>query len=125
LTLAFRKGPQGSSAATILFVAYLSGIFDKVEAIVPGVRALSFVNDISRYAEGTDNSEVPANLMKAVAAAIKCTSSNGVSFDHGKTEAALFQRRKKKVTATATVLVGTSIVLFNKVAISWLRVSLN
>ena len=117
--------PHGSPAAPILFITYLSGIFDEVEAIVPGVRGLSFVDDISWYAEGTDNSEVPAKLTKAVAATIKCASSNRVSFDHGKTEAALFQRGKKKVTVTATVSVGTSIVLFNKAATRWLGVSLD
>jgi len=38
--------PQGSPAAPILFFRYLSGIFDEVEAAVPGIRGLSFVDDI-------------------------------------------------------------------------------
>ena len=39
--------PQGSPVAPILFTTYLSGIFDKVEATVPGLRGPSFVDDIS------------------------------------------------------------------------------
>jgi len=39
--------PQGSPVAPILFTTYLSGIFDKVEVAVPGIRGLSFVDDIS------------------------------------------------------------------------------
>jgi hypothetical protein len=39
--------PQGSPAAPILFVTYLSGIFDEVERTVPGVKGLSFADDIA------------------------------------------------------------------------------
>jgi hypothetical protein len=39
--------PQGSPAARILFVTYLSGIFDKVERAVAGIKGLSFGDDIA------------------------------------------------------------------------------
>ena len=38
--------PQGSPVAPILFVTYLSGTSDEVGAAVPGIRGLSFVDDI-------------------------------------------------------------------------------
>jgi len=38
--------PQGSPAAPILFVIYLSGVFHEVEVAAPGIRGLSFVDDI-------------------------------------------------------------------------------
>jgi len=38
--------PQGSPAAPIPSVVYLSGIFEEVEMVVPGIRGLSFVDDI-------------------------------------------------------------------------------
>jgi hypothetical protein len=38
--------PQGSPAAPILFVTHLSGIFDEVERAVPGIKGLSFADDI-------------------------------------------------------------------------------
>lgn len=44
--------PQGSPAATILFVTYLSGVFEEVERKVPGISGLSFVDDIGWWAEG-------------------------------------------------------------------------
>jgi len=63
--------PQGSPAAPILFVTYLSGIFDKVEAAVPGVHGLSFVDDISWWAEGKNDEEVAAKLSEAATAAVE------------------------------------------------------
>ena len=95
---------QGSPAAPILFVTYLSGIFDEVEVVVPGVRGLSFVDDISWWAEGRDDEVVAANLAAAATAAFKWAVENGVAFDHSKTEAALFHR--KRSTPSATVKVG-------------------
>jgi hypothetical protein len=34
--------PQGSPAAPVLFITYLSGIFNEMEQAVPGVKGLSF-----------------------------------------------------------------------------------
>jgi len=115
--------PQGSPAAPILFVTYLSGIFDEVEAAVPGVRGLSFVDDISWWAEGRDDEAVAANLAAAATAAIKWAVENGVAFDHSKTEAALFHR--KTSTPSATVKVGGESVPFSKEATQWLGVWLD
>jgi len=53
---------QGSPVAPILFTTYLSGIFDKVEAAVPGIWGLSFVDDISWWADTADNKAVAAKL---------------------------------------------------------------
>jgi len=39
--------PQGSPVASVLFVTYLSGIFDEAEREVPGIRGLSFADDIA------------------------------------------------------------------------------
>ena len=115
--------PQGSPVAPILFTTYLSGIFDKVEAAVPGIRGLSFVDDISWWADAADSKAVAAKLSAAAAASIEWAVENGVAFDYGKTEAALF--RKKRKAPTATVAVGTNDVPFNKEATQWLGVWLN
>ena len=88
--------PQGSPAAPILFVTYLLGIFDEVEAAVPGVTGLSFVDDISWWAEGADDREVAAKLTAAAAASIEWAAGNGVAFDHGKTEAAFFRKEGER-----------------------------
>jgi len=62
--------PQGSPAAPILFVTYLSGIFDEVESTAPGIRGLSFVDDIGWWADGTDDEAVAAKLSETAAASI-------------------------------------------------------
>jgi len=86
--------PQGSPAAPVLFVTYLSGIFDAVEAAVPDVHGLSFVDDISWWAEGKDDEEVAGKLSEAAAAATEWAARSGIAFDHDKTEAALFHKKR-------------------------------
>jgi len=109
--------PQGSPVAPILFTTYLSGIFEKVETAVPGIRGLSFVDDISWWAEGADSRAVAAKLSTAAAASIEWAAENGVAFDYGKTEAALFH--KMRTASTATVSIGTNDVPFDKEATRW------
>ena len=115
--------PQGSPAAPILFATYLSGIFDEVEATVPGVHGLSFVDDISWWAEGKNDEEVTAKLSEAATAAAEWAARNGVAFDQGKTEAAIFH--KKRTAPKTAVVVGDSKVPFNKEATRWLGVWLD
>jgi len=115
--------PQGSPVAPILFTTYLSGIFDKVEAVVPGIWGLSFVDDISWWADATDCKAVAAKLSAAATASIEWAVENGVAFDYGKTEAALFHKKRK--APTATVAVGTNDVPFNKEVTQWLGVWLD
>jgi len=114
--------PQGSPAAPILFVTYLSGIFDAVEQAAPGNSGLSFIDDIGWWVEGRNDKEVAAKLSQAAAAAIEWAGKNGVAFDQGKMEAAMFWRRKRGTVAAAKVKVGDSEVPFNKEATRWLGV---
>ena len=87
--------PQGSPAAPILFVTYLSGIFDEVERTVPGVKGLSFVDDIGWWAQAGNEEEIAAKLAGAAAAALNWAKDNGVAFDQGKTEAALQEEKQR------------------------------
>jgi hypothetical protein len=82
--------PPGSPAAPILFVTYLSGIFDTVEEMVPGIKGLSFADDIAWWVKGKDQEEVAAKLAEAAAASLAWAKDNGVAFDSGKTEATYF-----------------------------------
>ena len=115
--------PQGSPVAPTLFVTYLSGIFDKVEAAVPGVRGLSFVDDVSWWADGKDGEEVATKLSEAAAAATEWAARSAVAFDPGKTEAALFHR--KRSLPETTVAVGDCDIPFNKEATRWLGIWLD
>jgi len=115
--------PQESPAAPILFVTYLSDVFGEVEREVAGISVLSFVDDIGWWAEGNDEKEVAAKLSEAATASISWAEQNGVVFDHGKTEVAIF--RKEKTTPTAKVTVGSNVVPFNKAAARWLGIWLD
>jgi hypothetical protein len=115
--------PQGSPAAPILFVAYLSGIFDEVERAVPGTKGLSFAVDIGWWLKGDDEEDVAATLAEAAAASLDWAKNYGVAFDHGKRDAALF--RRKKTAPTASIRVGTNDISFNTEATRWLGVWLD
>ena len=62
--------PQGSPVAPILFTTYLSGIFDEVEVAIPGIQGLSFVDNISWWADSADSMAVAAKFSAAAVAAI-------------------------------------------------------
>ena len=84
------------------------------------------MDDIGWWAEGKDAVEVSDKLSLAAAAALEWGGRNGVAFDHGKTEAALFWKRKRKGTATlAKVKVGDKEIPFNKEVTRWLGVWLD
>jgi len=101
--------PQGLPVAPILFTAYLSGIFDQVEAACPGVQGLSLVDDVAWWADGKTEREVAAALGRAVKAALDWS---GVTFDQAKTEAMFLSKRRKK--PTEMVPVGDDEIPFNK-----------
>jgi len=81
--------PQGSPVAPILFTAYLSGIFDQVEAACPGVQGLSFVNNVAWWTDGKSEKEV------AEAAALDWSH-------RAKTEAMFLSKPRRKPTETGT-----------------------
>ena len=54
--------PQGSPVSPILFIIYLSGIFDNIESEVPGLKTLSFADDIAILATGKTIEEIQSSL---------------------------------------------------------------
>jgi len=72
------------------------------------------------WADTADSKAVAVKLLVAAAASIEWAVENGVAFDYGKTEAALFHKKRK--VPMATVAVGTNDVPFNKEATQWLEV---
>ena len=111
---------QGSPVEPILFTAYLSGIFDQVEAAYPGVQGLSFVDDVAWWADGKTEKEVAEALGKAATVALDWNGENRVTFDQAKTEAMFLSKRRRK--PTETVPVGDGEVPFNKQVARWLGV---
>jgi len=115
--------PQGSPAAPILFTTYLSGNFDEVENVCLGIKALSFVDDVAWWAQGKNDQEVAKKLEVAAGASLAWAARNGIVFDHGKTEATLFHR--KRTAPTATIKAGDLDVGFNNEATQWIGVWLD
>lgn len=77
----------------ILFIIYLSSVFDMIERRVVGVQSLSFADDIGLLVSGHLVKEVCGNLQKAAKVAIEWGHENRVQFDAGKTEAVLLTRK--------------------------------
>jgi hypothetical protein len=102
--------------------SYLSGIFEEVEGICGG-KGLSFADDVAWWVEEKDDREVAEKLSKASAAACKWATSNGITFDHGKSEAVFFSRARRP--PTAMIRTGGREILFNRTATRWLGVWLD
>ena len=121
--------PQGSPVSPILFIIYIRGVFKAIEARVPGIRPLSFADDIGLIAQGSSVGQVCAHLQLAGEVAIEWGSANGVQFDPEKTEAILFTRRKgqslREQVQRARMVVGGKEVAFSYKAIRWLGVLLD
>jgi ribonuclease HI len=121
--------PQGSPASPILFLIYISGVFQAIERQVPGVQALSFADDIGMTAQGTSVSEICTQLEAAAEAAMAWGEANSVQFDPGKTEATLFSRatgkRLKDQILKARVQVAGTLVAFSPKPIRWLGILLD
>jgi hypothetical protein len=86
--------PQGSPVSPILFLIYLSGVFEAMERAVPEVRPLSFADDIGLLAPGCSVQEACNKLQEAAKIAIEWGLSNLVQFEAEKTEAVLFTRKR-------------------------------
>jgi Reverse transcriptase (RNA-dependent DNA polymerase) len=86
---------QGSLVSSILFIIYLSGIFNKIEKQNPEITALFFANDIAFLAPGKTVKDIQDALTNAREQAIAWGLTNNVTFDVDKTEAVLFTKKTK------------------------------
>jgi len=108
--------PQGSPVSPILFMVYLSGLFEYMEEWAPGIKALSFVDDVAWTTEGATEDDISESLEQAATVAQEWATANAVTFDTEKTEAILLSRRKKRNTPAATprgIQVGGRTLHFN------------
>jgi hypothetical protein len=78
---------------------------------------------VAWWVKGEDEEEVAVKLAEAAALSLDWASGNGIAFDPGKTEEALF--RMQKVAPTATIRVGANDIAINTEATRWLRVWLD
>lgn len=78
----------------ILFIIYLSGVFEVIERNVAGIQCLSFADDIGLLASGHSVKDVCDKLQKAAKAAIEWEHDSVVQLDAGKREAVLLTRKR-------------------------------
>jgi hypothetical protein len=121
--------PQGSLVSWVLFVIYLSELFDRVENDEEecGSEGISFVDDVAWVVEGMDVGECTQKLEECPAKAQKWMKENPCQFDIEKTEAMLFSRKRgnKEPKIKPRLRVGSHEVSYNKDATKWLGVWLD
>ena len=104
----------------ILFLIYLSGVFQAVEEVVLGVSSLSFIDNLGFIAEGGSAKEVATTLEKVAAAVIEWGLQNAVSYNIDKIEAVLFTKAKparlRDIIQRTKITVGPKTLSFNKEA---------
>jgi hypothetical protein len=110
-------------------VIYLRGVFEAIETSVPGVRPLSFADDIGLITKASSVDRVCRQLQLAGEVAIAWGNANAVQFDPKKTEAALFTRKRGQAlrdqVQRARLCVGGTQVSFNREATKWLGIFLD
>lgn len=82
--------PQGSRVLPILFLIYISGVFNKISETNLWVTFLSFFDNFGFIASGSSVKELVKTLKNVVKEVIKWRKLNAVTYDISKTEAALF-----------------------------------
>lgn len=121
--------PQSSPVSPILFLIYISGVFDKVLEISPLVPSLSFVDDLGFRAFGSSVKEVVELLENVAKTVLKWGRLNAVTYDISKTDAVLFSKshrqRLNKKLRKAKIEVGAKQISFNKEATQWLGIWLD
>ncbi len=104
----------------ILFLIYISGVFNKVSETSPLVTSLSFIDDLGFIASGSSVKETVKALEKVAKEVIEWGRLNAVTYDTSKTETVLFSKshrqRLNKQLREAKIKVGNEKISFNKEA---------
>ena len=121
--------PQGSPVSPILFLIYISRVFDKVSETSPFVTSLLFVDDLGFIAAGNSVKEIVKVLEKVAQVVIEWGRLNAVTYNTSKTEAILLSKShrqplKKQLRETKIKVAGEKI-SFNMKATRWLGVWLD
>lgn len=112
--------PQGSPVSPILFLIYISQVFDVVAEACPLITSLSFVDDLGFIVSGTSVRNIAQSLEKVAETAIKWGMVNAVTYDTSKTEAMLFSKSRRQQLIQqiqeTRIQVGNEKIKFNKEA---------
>jgi Reverse transcriptase (RNA-dependent DNA polymerase) len=115
---------QGSSISPILFITYLSGIFNKIEQQSPDIIALSFTDNIAFQALEKTVKNIQEALSNAREQAIAWGLTNNVTFNVDKIEAVLFIKKRKirQNLLNYNIKIQNHNIKFEKEATCWLEI---
>jgi hypothetical protein len=115
--------PQGLPVLPLLFLIYFSAFFDKVEASVPAVMSLSFVDDLEFIAEGRSANKIAETLETVAVIVAQRGLLNSVLYDISKRGTLLFTRarlsRRRKAMKDSSIEIRENQVKFNEDATRW------
>jgi hypothetical protein len=121
--------PQGSPVSPILFIIYLGEILKAIKQAIPGIRILSYADDICLLISASSVQQACQVLEQAARIAIEQGKKGAIQFDTEKTEAVLFTRKRgkelKNQVQRAKIQIQGHEVLFNSEATRWLGVWLD
>ncbi len=84
--------PRDSLISSILFLIYISGVFNKVSKINSYVTSLSFIDDLGFIASGSSVKEVVKTLENVTRVILEWGRQNAVIYDVSKTKAVLLSK---------------------------------
>ena len=121
--------PQGSSVLPILFLVYISGVFEKVSVSYPAISVIFFVDDLGFIASGYSVKELAKTLRQVATVVLDWGKSNAVTYDIAKIKAVLFlksyRQQLNKQIAAVQIKIGPKKIKFNKEATWWLGIWLD
>lgn len=121
--------PQGSLVLPVLFLVYISGVFDLVSEACPLVTSLSFVGDLGFIASRSSAKKIARTIQKIARTVLQRGRENALTCDTAKTEAVLFSKshrqRINRQLREVRIKVGDEKIMFTKEATRWLGVWLD
>ena len=121
--------PQSSLVLPILFLIYISKVFDKVTEASLSVISLSFIDNLRFIASGISVKDAVKTLEKVAKTVSEWEMLNTMTYNTSKIEAVFFSKSHQqwlnKQLREAKIKVKNERIIFNKEATRWLRIWLD